>query len=52
MKLRKILGWVARAGRPILKILGVKGGTVATKAAEIVEVVEEAKQRRSPDETL
>ena len=40
MFLRRLLKIVSKVGRPVLRILGVKRGTVADKAAEIVEIIE------------
>lgn len=40
MKLRKILGFVAKVGHPLLRILGVKKGTVADKVSEAAEVID------------
>lgn len=37
----KVLSILAKLGRPILDILGVKKGTVAQKAAEVAEVVDQ-----------
>ena len=42
LKLRSILGFVAKAGNPILNLLGVKRGTVAAKAADAAEIVDKA----------
>lgn len=42
MNLRKILGFVAKIARPLLRIAGVKGGTTADKAAEAAEVIDKA----------
>jgi hypothetical protein len=40
VKFRRLLGFVAALARPILGILGVKRKTVASKAAEVIEVVD------------
>jgi hypothetical protein len=42
MRLRSILGVIAKLGRPLLRLVGVKGGTVASKAAEAVEEIDKA----------
>lgn len=38
--LRAAIHVIARAGRPILKLLGVKGGTVAGKVQEGAEIID------------
>lgn len=40
-RLWRVLYVIARLGRPVLRILGVKGGTAAEKAAEVAEVLDE-----------
>lgn len=39
---RKALSVVAAVGRPLLRLAGVKGGTVAGKVAEGAEIVDKA----------
>lgn len=42
IRLRGPLRFLAKVARPLLKILGVKAGTVAGKAAEGIEVIDKA----------
>ena len=49
MKLGKLLHKIVLL-RPLLKVLGVKGGTVVDKVGEGLEIVD--KVVNSPDETL
>lgn len=42
LRLRSILSVLAKVGRPLLRLAGVKGGTVADKAAEGAEILDHA----------
>lgn len=42
MNLRRILRFIAKIGHPILRVLGVKKGTVADKVADGAEIVDGA----------
>jgi hypothetical protein len=51
VKLRGALRFLAKVARPLLKVIGVKAGTVADKAAEGVEIIDRALPEDKPTNT-
>lgn len=48
MFLRKFIHILAVVARPILRLAGIKGGTVADKTAEGVEIIDKALPPEKP----
>jgi len=42
VKPRKILSWLALLGQPLLRLFGVRRGTVAEDAVKVIETVDKA----------